>query len=111
MMKFVATEAGFIDGLGGASNSNSEEDYHYIIFGYQEDSRQPSNSGIYFEYDDQGNSSINEVEHVVVSKQSVSFSLANDEKIAVLNDVTEQQWNEFLDGIQTVFSKQIRKST
>ena len=25
--------------------------------------------------------------------------------------LTEQQWNEFLDGIQTVFSKQIRKST
>ncbi len=36
-MKFIATEAGFVEGLGGASNTGGDADYHYIVFGYQED--------------------------------------------------------------------------
>lgn len=54
-MKFSATEIGFEKGLGGASNAQGKDDYHYVVFASQEDIQHPSNSGIYFEYDDQIN--------------------------------------------------------
>jgi hypothetical protein len=43
-IEFIATECGFHDGLGGASNAAADEDYHYILFGRQIDSQHPQNS-------------------------------------------------------------------
>lgn len=102
-MKFIATEAGFAEGLGGASNTGGDADYHYIVFGYQEDEGHPENSGIYFEYDDQGNSTINGVKHLVLTDQTVQFFLSEGKTITVLKGMEEQQWKEFLNGIQVVF--------
>ncbi len=32
-MEFTATESGFEDGMGGASNAADTKDYHYVLFG------------------------------------------------------------------------------
>ena len=72
---FEATEAGFLDGLGGASNAVESSDYHYVLFGKQVDEQDPSNTGVYFEYDDQVNGSVNTVEKVLIAENEVTFFL------------------------------------
>jgi hypothetical protein len=109
-MRFDATEAGYKDGLGGASNSKSRAKYHYILFGQQEDNQHPSNSGIYFEYDDQLNGSVNSVKQVLVSETPAKFVLADTTEILVGNDVTKSEWEDFLQGIDAVFGPEhVRK--
>ncbi len=102
-MRFSATEAGFRDGLGGASNAQSTRAAHYVLFGLQKDHQHPSNSGVYFEYDDQINGSINNVERVVVSREAVEFLLADGTKIVIVRKVRETDWMAFLCGIDAVF--------
>lgn len=102
-MRFSATDAGFQDGLGGASTAHSEGASHYVLFGFQEDSQHPGNNGVYFEYDDQTNGSVNGVEHVIVSNDMVEFLLADDTKIVVVRKMPEHDWASFLHGIDSVF--------
>jgi hypothetical protein len=102
-MRFSATEAGFQDGLGGASNNRSKGASHYVLFGLQEDNQHSGNSGVYFEYDDQANGSVNGVEHVIVSNDMVEFLLADGTKIVVVRKMPEQDWASFLHGIDSVF--------
>lgn len=102
-MKFVATEAGFKDGLGGASNSKSPEKYHYILFGGQEDKPHPKNSGIYFEYDDQSNGAVNSVKTVIIDGKTVVFKLRSGKSIEITCNVNTQEWSEFKRGIRAVF--------
>lgn len=104
-MKFSATESGFKDGMGGASNKNGGDRYHYVLFGIQEDAQHPENSGIYFEYDDQANGAINSVEAVSIGGKSVVFELKGGKSIEIKCNVSTEQWDEFKQGIQTVFPK------
>jgi len=50
-LDFTATESGFDNGMGGASNAAGADDLHYVLFGKDGD-------GVYFEYDDQIHDSI-----------------------------------------------------
>ena len=102
-MRFIATEAGFKDGMGGASNSQDEDAYHYVLFGRQVDDQHPDNTGVYFEYDDQKFGSVNCVERIVVGDKHVEFNLWNGEEIVVSSNTSELQWDEVIQGIYSVF--------
>jgi hypothetical protein len=100
---FSATEIGFQDGLGGASNSHSSEEYHYVLFGVQKDEQHASNSGVYFEYDDQINGGVDQVQKVLIGSGYVSFVLNNEKTICVDCRECGAQWRLFLDGIHETF--------
>ncbi len=89
--------------MGGASNSGSSQEYHYVLFGIQEDIQHPCKSGIYFEYDDQINGSLNQVQHIFVSDTMAKFVLNDATKIIVRNTVSVTEWQGFLRGIELVF--------
>lgn len=74
-MGFVATEAGFAGGVGGASNAEDSADYHYVLFGRQTDSQNPECSGVYFEFDGQIQGGVNRVGAITVADGWVSFEL------------------------------------
>jgi len=100
---FTATEAGFEDGLGGASNSKSGAEKHYVLFGIQQDPQHAWNSGVYFEFDGQKNGRVNSVQKVIIGKTTVAFFLENGTSIDVRCGVNEHQWSTFEEGIRTVF--------
>lgn len=102
-IKFAATEAGFKKGLGGASNAKGTEKYHYVLFGIQEDTQHPENSGVYFEYDDQRNGAINSVESVSFGRKSVVFELKGGKSIQIDCDVSMARWKELERGVRAVF--------
>jgi hypothetical protein len=102
-VRFAATEVGFADGLGGASNAKSREKYHYVLFGLNEDEQHPNRNGPYFEYDDQINGSVNGVRSIRIAEGDVTFLLKDGKSIAVTRDTTDAEWNDFLSGIRTVF--------
>jgi hypothetical protein len=104
-MRFTATEAGFKDGLGGASNAKGAEEYHYVLFGSQQDPEHPENSGAYFEYDDQSNGAVNSVKAVSIGDKSVAFKLKGGKSIEVNCKVSAEQWAELKQGIRTVFPR------
>jgi hypothetical protein len=106
-VKFNATEAGFKNGMGGASNVMSTEEQHYVLFGAQNDSQHPENSGIYFEYDDQGNSAVNSVHAVSIGDKSVLFKLKGGKSIEVNCNLSGEQWEELLCGVRTVFPEKV----
>jgi hypothetical protein len=106
-MKFSATEAGFKDGRGGASNSTSAEKQHYVLFGTQQDVQHPENSGVYFEYDDQSNGAVNSVKAVSIGGKSVAFKLKGGKSIEVNCDVSAEQWAELKRAIRTVFPPEL----
>jgi hypothetical protein len=106
-MKFSATEAGFKDGLGGASNSTSAEKRHYVLFGAQQDAQHPENSGVYFEYDDQSNGEVNSVKEVSIGGKSVVFKLKDGKSIEVNCDASTEQWAELKTAIRTVFPREL----
>jgi len=91
--------------LAGASNSKSAEKYHYVLFGVQEDRQHPENSGIYFEYDDQSNGGVNSIKTVVLGNKAVVFKLKGGKSIEINCDVNTEEWNEFRQGIHTIFPK------
>jgi hypothetical protein len=74
-MRFSATEVGFDNGLGGASNGAGTEEYHYVLFGIQNDEQHQHNSGVYFEFDDQINGGIDQLKRIIVRHRSVEFRL------------------------------------
>jgi hypothetical protein len=102
-MTFTATEFGFENGLGGASNSESRAEYHYVLFGLQADDRHAENRGVYFEYDDQVNGSIDSVTKIQIRDNVVEFSLKDGKAIIVKCDMADSNWSEFLNGIHSVF--------
>jgi hypothetical protein len=102
-MKFTATEAGFREGMGGASNSKSLGRYHYVLFGIQSDINHPENSGTYFEFDDQSNGATNSVQEVSMGDNSVTFKLQGGKSIEIDCDVPIKDWDEFKQGVRTVF--------
>lgn len=105
-MRFTATEAGFKDGLGGASNAKGTEKYHYVLFGTQRDAQHPENSGAYFEYDDQSNGAVNSVKAISIGDKSVVFKLKGGRSIEVnCNNVSAKHWAEFKRAIRTVFPR------
>jgi hypothetical protein len=109
-MKFVATEAGFKEGVGGASNAKSDEAYHYVLFGVQEDGQHSWNSGIYFEYDGQGNGAVNCVKGVSMGDKTVAFKLRGRRLIEIKCKVSAREWNEFKKAIRKVFPKDVISS-
>jgi len=58
-LDFTATEIGFEDGVGGASNAAGAGDPHYVLFGRDGD-------GVYVEYDDQIHGGVDQVAGVSV---------------------------------------------
>jgi hypothetical protein len=106
-MKFIATEAGFKDGLGGASNGQAGEKYHYVLFGKQRDAQHPENTGIYFEFDNQRNGAVNSVKAVRISEGTVIFTLKRGKAIEVNCNVSADQWEELQRGLRQVFPKNI----
>lgn len=105
-MEFIATESGFEDGMGGASNLAEGADYHYILFGRQTDDQYREYSGIYFEFDDQINGSVNCITKIVIGDGMVEF-VKSEMTIVVRNGLDESQWSEFLRGIYDVFGDDV----
>lgn len=102
-IRFHATEAGFKDGLGGASNSKGKEAYHYILFGAQTDPQHAWNSGMYFEYDSQANGGVNHVESVESEENRVCFLMKNGTRIEVVCGVEADSWTLFTDSVKRNF--------
>ena len=106
-MEFTATECGFDNGLGGASNAAAKKDYHYVLFGRQIDEQHPEYNGAYFEFDDQINGAANCVARVVVRDGAVDFGLKDRRKITVLRGMMAAEWDRFLNGIRDTFDHEI----
>ena len=106
-MEFVATESGFEDGMGGASNAAGTADYHYVLFGRDIDEQHPERSGVYFEFDDQIHGAVDIVTAVAIVDDSVRFELRAGQKIVVRRGMAETQWSGFLRGIHNAFRDEI----
>jgi hypothetical protein len=104
-LEFAATEAGFENGLAGASNAKLASAYHYILFGKQVDPQHPENSGVYFEHDSQLQGSVNAVTRVVLGDDAVHFRLRGEISIAVRRGGDEQDWRQFVAGVREVFGE------
>lgn len=101
-VEFIATEIGFEDGLGGASNSKGTADYHYVLFGRDADS-----NGVYFEFDDQIHGAVDCVLEIVIGDGLVEFELKDDNQIIVTRGTNQLDWEGFLKGIKDVFNSEI----
>jgi len=102
-MKFKATEIGFENGMGGASNSSCEDEYHYILFSIQNDDDNSENHGVYFEYDDQINGEIDQVQKIIIGLKYLEFSLGEDESIIIDCCGFTKQWDDLVSGIYSIF--------
>ena len=106
-MEFIATESAFHDGLGGASNAAADAEYHYVLFGNQVDDQHPENAGLYFEFDDQINGSVNNVLSVTIALKVVTFALRDGQSIVVRRGMAQADWLQFLEGIGNTFPAEI----
>jgi hypothetical protein len=106
-MEFTATESGFEDGMGGASNAAGAADYHYVLFGRQTDGQHPECSGVYFEFDDQIYGGVDRVGAIAVTDDRVSFELRDGQRIVVRRGMEVPQWSGFLKGIHDAFGDDI----
>jgi len=106
-MEFVATESGFEDGMGGASNGAGTAGYHYVLFGRDTDEQYPECSGVYFEFDDQIHGAVDCVKMVAIADDLVSFELRDGQTIVVRRGMAEPQWTGFLRGIHDAFADEI----
>lgn len=95
-LDFLATESGFDNGLGGASNAAGVGEQHYVLFGKDGD-------GIYFEYDDQIHGGIGQVAHVSIHSDHVVFRLHDLNTITVRRKTEDAPWSEFIAGIRRTF--------
>ena len=102
-MEFTATESGFEDGMGGASNAAETQDYHYVLFGRHSDEQHPECTGVYFEFDDQIHGAVDGVTGVAIADDLVTFELRDGQKIVVRRGMGEPQWDGFLKGIRDAF--------
>ena len=106
-MEFVATESGFEDGMGGASNAACTADYHYVLFGRDTDEQHPECSGVYFEFDDQIHGAVDCIARVSIADDLVTFDLRDGQKIVVRRGMAESKWSGFLRGIHDAFGDEI----
>jgi hypothetical protein len=106
-MEFTATECGFKNGFGGASNASSAKDYHYVLFGRQTGEQHSEFDGVYFEFDDQINGSVNCVRRVEIQNGVVEFALKDGRKIVVLREMGDARWSSFLRAIRDTFGREI----
>jgi hypothetical protein len=106
-MEFIATESGFEDGLGGASNAADTAEYHYVLFGRQTAKQHSEFSGVYFEFDDQIHGAVDRVTSITTGEDRVSFELRDGQKIVVRRGMVESQWSAFLRGIHDAFGDEI----
>jgi hypothetical protein len=106
-MEFIATESGFEDGMGGASNAAGAVDYHYVLFGRQTDEQHPECSGVYFEFDDQIHGAVDCITRVVLADGLARFELRDGQNIVVRRGMEETQWSGFLRGIHDAFGPEI----
>ena len=95
-LDFVATECGFDNGLGGASNAAGTGPSHYVLFGRDGD-------GVYFEYDDQIHGRVDQVAHVVIHLDRIVFSLRDKNTITVRKEMSGAEWSEFIAGVRDAF--------
>ncbi len=109
-IEFTATEMGFKDGLGGASNSKASEPYHYILFGKQVDPQHSWNSGLYFEFDSQRNGGVNQVTKVVLSERETRFVLGERETILVRRSGRDDEWRTFVEAVHKVFGHHVEEA-
>jgi hypothetical protein len=103
LVAFTATEMGFADGLGGASNSKASAPYHYVLFGKQVDPQHAWNSGIYFEFDGQQNGEVNHVAKITVTPTGAQFALHSGGIISVKRSEDDASWRKFVEGVHEVF--------
>ena len=108
---FTATEAGYVRGIGSASNSKGMEAFHYLQFGKWFDDHAPVKAGHYFEYDHPGNRSVNQVTQIVITKGMVEFVLKAVKIIIVRNSMADREWERFLKGLVEVFGIAIIQMT
>jgi hypothetical protein len=102
-VEFTATECGSEAGMAGVSCSAESADAHYIVFGHQMDEQHPENSGIYFEFDDQGRGRVNCVAGVSVTDGAVEFDLKNGHSIVVHRGAVGSSWAQFLRSVRETF--------
>ena len=100
LIDFAATEAGYINGLGGASNATSKEQQHYILFGKQD-------GDVYFEYDNQIHGRVGQVIQIAIHSDRIDFKLTDSNAITVRRNMDQIAWNEFIAGIQQTFRPSI----
>ena len=110
LTEFTATEMGFKDGLGGASNSKASAPYHYILFGKQVDPQHAWNSGIYFEFDNQRNGGVNRVAKVLLAESEAHFSLQDQHVILVRRAQDDDGWQKFVKGVHEVFGELVERA-
>lgn len=92
-LDFTATESGFDNGLGGASNTAGSDEQHYVLFG-------KDGEGVYFEYDDQIHGDIDQVVQISVGPDRVVFTLRDATTITVRRQMDDRPWNEFVAGVR-----------
>lgn len=95
-LDFTATEIGFEDGVGGASNAAGTGEPHYVLFGRD-------GGGVYFEYDDQIHGGVDQVAGVSVHRDQMDFTLVDQTVITVRRQADDPKWSEFLGGLRAVF--------
>ena len=95
-LNFTATESGFDDGMGGASNAAESDPQHYVLFGKDDD-------GVYFEYDDQIHGGVDQVVQISVLPDHVVFVLRDSDKITVRRQMDDAAWNDFIAGVRRTF--------
>jgi hypothetical protein len=103
LIEFDATEMGFNDGVGGASNAKSSAAYHYFLFGKQVDPQHSWNSGIYFEFDGQQNGGVNRVASVILAQDGAQLRLHTGDIISVRRTADDASWQKFIEGVDEVF--------
>jgi hypothetical protein len=106
-MEFTATECGFHEGMGGASNQAGQKDYHYVLFGRQTDKQHPEFNGVYFEFDDKINGKVNYIVRVKIRDGIVDFVRGDAHTISVKRGIPSEQWDGFLVGIRSTFNHEI----
>lgn len=106
-MEFTATEAGFENGLGGASNQRGSGEPHYVLFGIQKDTQHAEQSGVYFEWDGEENGAVDAVRSVAITRERVIFTLADGRTIAVASAVSAEDWERFLEGVEKTFGAKV----
>lgn len=112
-IRFVATEAGALTKNGvlscGASNSKSNDEYHYINIQAHVDGPDPDGWGVFFEIDDQANGGYERLEHVCLSGSQLVLTLKQGtrwypdlEQIVVdLGAVPEQEATDLVNAVGT----------
>ena len=82
ILQFKATEIGCVDDgfalICGASNSKSDDDYHYITIQGCSDPEDEDDDGIHFEIDDQINGDYDLLRTCHISRTQVTVKLSRD---------------------------------